>query len=94
MTEAGRPLPFDGSALMLPEGEIDDQGIHSSIMRGWRFRGIARGSNILNFRKQSGNLPLQSVDLAPLGRDCVVQFGDCLVLVRDQRLQRVEARKI
>ncbi len=93
-SETRRPPSSGGSALMLREGEIDDRGIDPSIMRGWRLRGIARGANIPNFRKQLSNLPLQNVDLAPLSSDRIVQFGNRLFLVRDERLQSIETRKI
>ena len=63
-------------------------------MRRWRLGSIALGSKALYLHNQLGNLPLQRADLAPLAGDRIVQFGNCLVLMRNEDLQSVEAGKI
>lgn len=63
------------------------------MRRRW-FGRLAWRSEILDFIEQFGDLSLQSVDLAPLRKDGVVQFCDFLLLVGDARLQRLEARSI
>lgn len=72
---------------------ITDRGVHSSIMRGWPLRDIARGPDILIFLTQLGDLPLQGVNLAPLRCDYVVQFSNQPILMRGTQFQSVEPRR-
>jgi hypothetical protein len=49
---------------------------------------------MLKFFEQFGDLSFQSINLAPLRGDRFIEFRNRPVLVRDQRFQSVQAKRI